>query len=245
MNLIATIACRNNSARLYAKPLQILQTKTVLDFLIFQLKERKEIKDIVLAISEAPGNEAFIDYAKQRDIPYILGDDTDVLKRLINACKKVGGDTVFRITSESPFPYLEGLPEAVETYDLKGSDYLCYAKLPDGCNFELISLSALEKSHANGEKKHRSELCTLYINENKDQFQIDVLNIDESLQRPSYRLTIDYPEDLILCRKIVNALGGDSAYIPYKNLIQFLDDNPKVRGIVENLENENYVRPYY
>lgn len=41
------------------------------------------------------------------------------------------------------------------------------AKVIDGCGYEIISLSALKLSHKNGKKKHRSELCSLYIRENK------------------------------------------------------------------------------
>lgn len=245
MKIVATIACRNNSRRLYAKPLQLLQERTVLDFLMMQLQAQKEIDDVVLAISEMPGNEAFIAYAKEKNIKYVTGDDRDVLGRLIKACELVNGNVVFRITSESPFPYLEGLPFAREKFQKEKSDYLSYSKLPDGCNFELINLEALKTSHKNGEYRHRSELCTLYINENKDKFKLTILEIDKNLERPNYRLTIDFPEDLILCRRVVNALGGDNRYLPYKEIIKFLDDHPVDRALVENITDSSYIKPYH
>ncbi len=242
--IIATLACRNNSKRLYAKPLQLLGRDTVLDYMIRNLKQQKRIDGIVLAISEMKGNEMFIDVAEKHEIGYVLGDDKDVLNRLIMACEKGGGDIVYRVTTESPFSYLEGIEHAVKSHLENNADYTAYGQLPDGVTFELINLKALKESHQLGEDRHRSELCTLYINENKDKYKMNILYTDKQWQRPDYRLTIDYPEDLILCRKII-AHFGDERIIPYTELISFLDSNPQIRSIVENLTDANYVRFYH
>lgn len=245
MKIIATLACRNNSRRLYGKPLQLLEEHTVVEYIINNLKRRPEIAGIVLAISESKGNEAFVDIAEKHNLKYVIGNDRDVLKRLITACELEGGDVVYRVTSESPFGFLEGLPQAIESHKENKADYTLHSKLPDGVMFELIELSALKKSHEEGEYKHRSELVTLYINENPDKFKINVIDLDESYHRPDYRLTIDFPEDLIFCRKIIRHFGGDDHYIPYKDLIQFLDENPELRGMVENITDDNYITPYH
>ena len=245
MKIIATLACRNNSRRLYGKPLQLLENVSVLEYMINNLKTREEISEVVLAISEAIGNEAFVELANRNNIKYVLGDDRDVLGRLISACELVGGDTVYRVTSESPFSYLEGLPEAISSHKSTDSDCTAYGNLPDGVMFELVKLSALKTSHSDGEYRHRSELCTLYINENPHLFKKNILQIDEKLQRPDYRLTIDFPEDLILCRNIIRFFNGDNKYIPYPDLISFLDENPELLSIVENITDNSYIKPYH
>lgn len=245
MRIIATLACRNNSRRLYGKPLQLLEEITVLEYIIQNLKERSEIDAIVLAISESRGNEAFIDIAEKHKLKYVLGDDRDVLMRLIRSCELENGDTVYRVTSESPFGYLEGLPEAIAIHTETNADYTMHGNLPDGVMFELIKLEALKKSHQDGEYRHRSELVTLYINENPDIFKINVIDVPKELQRPDYRLTIDFPEDLILCRGIIRHFGGDKHYIPYQELIKFLDDNSQLRQLVENITDESYIKPYH
>lgn len=245
MKLVATLACRNNSRRLFGKPLQLLENVTVVEYIINNLKARPEIHDIVLAISEMRGNEAFIDVAEKNNIKYVLGDDRDVLLRLIRACELARGDTIYRVTTESPFGYLEGLPEAIASHQKEKADYTAHGNLPDGVMFELINLEALKKSHQQGEYKHRSELVSLYINENPDKFKKNILQIDPALRRPDYRLTIDFPEDLILCRKIIRHFGGDDKYIPYKELIGFLDQHPELRKMVENITDENYIKPYH
>ena len=245
MKIVATLACRNNSRRLYGKPLQLLENVTVVEYMINNLKKRYEIHAIVLAISEAKGNEAFIELAEKNNIKYLLGDDRDVLGRLISACELGGGDTIYRVTSESPFSFLEGLPEAINSHMKENADYTAHGNLPDGVMFELVKLSALKTSHKDGEYRHRSEVCTLYINENAHLFKKNILQIEKEWQRPTYRLTIDFPEDLSLCRKIIRNFGGDDKYIPYKNLISFLDQNPQIRESVENITDSSYIKPYH
>ena len=245
MKIIATLACRNNSKRLYGKPLQLLENYSVLEYMVNRLKEQKQIADIVLAISEAKGNEAFVELAERNNLKYVVGDDRDVLGRLIKACDLVGGDTVYRVTTESPVGYLEGLDEAIASHIEKNADYTAHAKLPDGVLFELIKLDALKLSHKNGDYKHRSELVNLYIEDNPSLFIKNILYIDKKWQRPDYRLTIDFPEDLILARKIIKHFGGDNKYIPYKELITFLDENPQLRAMVENITDENYIKPVH
>jgi spore coat polysaccharide biosynthesis protein SpsF len=245
MKIVATLACRNNSRRLYGKPLQLLENISVLEYIINNLRTRNEIHDIVLAISEEKGNEAFVALAEKNSLKYTLGDDRNVLERIITACELAGGDTVYRVTTESPFGYLEGIPEAVESHEKNRADYTSHGRLPDGVMFELIRLEALKQSLAEGEYRHKSELVTLYINEHPEIFKLNILQIETQWQRPNYRLTIDFPEDLILCRKIIRQFNGDDHYIPYKDLISFLDNNPLLTRTVDNINDKNYIKPYH
>jgi spore coat polysaccharide biosynthesis protein SpsF (cytidylyltransferase family) len=245
MKIVAALACRNNSKRLYGKPLQLLEKHSVLEYIVNRIREHSEISDIVLAISEVKGNEAFVELAERNGLKYVLGDDRDVLGRLIKACEHAGGDTIYRVTTESPFGYLEGLKEAVQSHIEKKVDYTAHAKLPDGVLFELINLESLKTSHREGEYRHRSELVNLYIEDHPEKFKKNILQIEEKWRRPDYRLTIDFPEDLILCRKIIRHFGGDDKYIPYKELVTFLDKNPTLRALVENITDENYIKPVH
>ena len=214
-------------------------------YIVNNLRARPEIDEIVLAISEARGNDAFIEYAEKENLKYVSGDDRDVLMRLIWACESAGGDTLYRVTSESPYGYLDGLTEAIKSHKEQDADYTTHGNLPDGVMFELIKLEALKISHEKGECKHRSELVTLYINENPEIFKLNILQIAKKWQRPDYRLTIDFPEDLILCRQIMRHFGGDSKHIPYVDLIKYLDANPQMLKLVENITDSNYIKPYH
>jgi spore coat polysaccharide biosynthesis protein SpsF len=103
----------------------------------------------------------------------------------------------------------------------------------DGCGFEIISLEALRKSHSNGERKHRSELCTLYIRENLEMFNVVKMSPPQNLIRKDLRLTVDNPEDLVVCRTLYNVFQEDSPQFSIEKLIQYLDRNPKLKELVE------------
>ena len=227
----AVIACRVDSTRMYAKPMQLVGKYTILEHLLNQIKTSSMIDEVVLAISENPGNDIFVDFAKKHKIKFIKGDDEDVLKRLIDGAKYVNADIIFRITSENPYIFWNGIDHLIKNHISGKHDFSFYEKIPLGAYFEVINLKALETSHKKGKRKHRSELCTLYINENKNKFKINQLTPEKSLQRPELRLTVDSPQDLWVARIIHEQLGRGIKPISLKQIVKFLDANPEIRQI--------------
>jgi len=224
----AVIACRVDSTRMYAKPMQLVGKYTILEHLLNQIKTSSMIDEIVLAISENPGNEIFVDFAKKQKIKFIRGDDEDVLKRLIDGAKYVNADIIFRITSENPYIFWNGIDPLIKNHISGKHDFSFYEKIPLGAYFEVINLKALETSHRKGKRKHRSELCTLYIKENKNRFKINKLLPEKTFRRPELRLTVDSPQDLLLARILYENLGKNIEPIPLKNIIKFLDKHPEI-----------------
>lgn len=233
--IVAILATRNTGSRLYGKPLQNLDIKkgiTILDFLIDGLAAVSEIDAIALAISEGSGNLVFKDYATKKGIDFIVGDEIDVLGRLIQCAEHVSATDIFRVTSECPFLHYSAIPDAISEYLAEDLDGLFFDKIIDGCGFELIKVDALKKGHLQGEDRHRSELCTLYLRENKSEFKIKINLPDKSLIRRDLRLTVDYPEDLILCREVYENLKHLSPHIPVKEIVEFLEKNQRLIELV-------------
>ena len=229
--IAAIVACRVDSTRLYAKPLQLINNFTILELLIKQIKKSSLIDDIVLAISDRPGNEPFVKIAKKHNIQYVIGDDIDTLSRIIKGAKYVNADTIFRVTSENPYIYWEGIDVLIKNH-LKGrNDLSYYDDLPLGTFYEIINLNALEISHLKGSKRHRSELCTLYINEHQRKFKINKIKTEFLYRRPEIRLTVDTPQDLWVARIIHSKLGNGDKPISLKKIIKFLDNNKFIQKI--------------
>ena len=220
-----------DSSRLFAKPLQLIGKFRILELLINQIRKSKLITEIILAISNKPGNEIFIDFAQKNKLKFILGDDADVLKRLINAAQYSKSDIIFRVTPENPFIYWEGIDDLIKKHIFGKYDLSIIEGLPLGSNYEIINKNALEISHKNGNKKHRSELCTLYINENQKKFKILKTKPPKKILRPDIRLTVDTPEDLIISRLIYKELGNTKKIISLQQIIEFLDENPEILKI--------------
>ena len=245
--LVAVLACRNQSSRLYGKPLQNLDISTgltILDFMISSLKSYPDVSDIVLAVSHGSDNEVYRFVAKKHNIGCMYGSEEDVLKRLIDGCQLVQGTDILRLTSESPFTYEDPIPKAWQDHQALNNDLTALDNLPDGSGFEIISLPAYQYSWNNGKDKHRSEFSSLYIRENKSKFRIGYVNIPAYLQRTDIRLTVDYPEDLILCRYVYHQLYKYSDRPDFIDVINLIDRTPHLASLVQPFISEGLKTMY-
>jgi len=199
--------------------------------LLKQIKKSSLIDDIVLAISKNKGNKIFVEFAKKNNLKFVIGSDRDVLRRLIDSAKYVDSDIVVRITSENPFVYWQGIDELIREHLKGGFQLSTYSNLPLGSSLEVIDRKALELSHKRGSKRHRSELCTLYINENPKKFKILKMQPPKKIMRPEVRLTVDTPQDLWVARLIHQYLGKKDQPINLEKILEFLDKNKMIRKI--------------
>jgi spore coat polysaccharide biosynthesis protein SpsF len=234
--LVAALACRNKSSRLYAKPLQNLdidENLTILAYIVQWISQMEMIDAVVLGISEGNDNLVYREFAEKQNLSYILGDDDDVLGRLVKCGDQGQATDVFRVTTESPFTYYQAIDDAWEKHVRDDYDFTCLDHVPDGSGFEITKLETLKYAHNHGSSKHRSEFCSLYIRENMELFKTQQIEPPPEIKRMDIRLTIDNPEDLVLCRKIYTHFKHKSPYLPLAEVIEYLDQNPSLKAIVE------------
>ncbi len=67
-----------------------------------------------------------------------------------------------------------------------------------------------------------------------------LIDAEPDVARGDYRLTVDYPEDLVLCRSVYAELKGQAPAIPLADIVRYLDANPQLAGLVENLPAGGY-----
>jgi spore coat polysaccharide biosynthesis protein SpsF len=231
--LVAALACRNTGSRLYGKPLQkINDADTILDQIIHALKRIPEIDEIVLGVSEGVANLPFIDVAHAHDVSYICGDPEDVLWRLIQ-CGRAGAATdVFRVTTECPWCAYDLIPRLWKHHVATGNDITVCDRLPEGLHFEIYSLDALERAHKRGAAGDRSEFCSNYPRTHPDEFKSTVFVPPATHSRMDLRVTVDYPEDLVLAREIARGCASKMPLVPLKEIIGFLDSRADLRALV-------------
>jgi spore coat polysaccharide biosynthesis protein SpsF len=156
----------------------------------------------------------------------------------------IGATDVFRVTSESPFMHFELVDQLWRDHLKGGYDCTFLDQAVDGCGFEILTLESLERSHLNGEARHRSELCTLYIRENPEQFKVNLHLPPEHLIRKDLRLTVDNPEDLVVCRKVYANFKSITPCIPIHMIIKYLDENPELKLLVAPFTEVGYSSMY-
>jgi spore coat polysaccharide biosynthesis protein SpsF len=245
--LVAALACRNQGSRLYGKPLQNLDVVTnvrIIDNIIDCIRTLGFVDEIVLGVSEGVDNEVFKVVAQEKGLRYIVGDQQDVLSRLIQCGQVADATDIFRVTSESPFLYFDPALELWEQHKHEKVDATFMDDVIDGCGFEILSLKALQTSHYKGDKKHRSELCTLYIRENHEQFKIIKATPPQYLIRKDLRLTVDNPEDLSVCRAVYAKFKDFAPRVPVAKVVEFLDQNPKLKELIAPFTEAGYSTMY-
>jgi len=233
--LVAAVACRNQGARLYGKPLQNLDVEAgvrILDNIVACLQSIPCIEAVVLGISEGVENEVFRRVAAEKGLPFIIGDERDVLSRLVQCGEHAGATDVFRVTSESPFLYFEPVEALWREHQEQQIDATFMWNIIDGCGFEIYTLDTLRASHARGDARHRSELCSLYVREHPDQFKVRKVDAPDALTRKDIRLTVDYPEDLVVCRAAYLALKAQAPRVSVHDIVRFLDRHPKLLELI-------------
>lgn len=245
--LVGALAVRNRGSRLYGKPLQNLHIEsntTILTNILDCLLSVDCIDEIVLGVAEGVENLIFTDYAKSRGLHYIVGSEVDVLARLIACGQAVNATDIFRVTSESPFPSYDFVEQAWNQHLLTGADATFYDDVIDGCGFEIIKLDALKYSHKNGEDRHRSELCTLFLRENSDEFKLVKFSAPDHFIRKDLRLTVDNPEDLIVCKAVYKNFIEHAPRIPLDKIIEFLDMRPDLIALTQPFTELGYQSMY-
>lgn len=235
--IIAGVACRAGSTRLYAKPLQLVGDKPILTHLVDRLRTIPQLDEIILAISNGRENLAFVDYADAHGLRYVRGSELDVLGRLIKAGQLAYADVMLRVTPDCPFICTETACNMLERHLQHGSDLTHMIGLPTGAFGTVVNLLALRKAHQLGGPRYHTAWVTKYMRDYPLLFHIQQLTAEPPLNRPDIRITVDYPEDLIVVRKIYQALHHAPKLITVEEIILFLDKYPKVAAI------NNWIKP--
>jgi spore coat polysaccharide biosynthesis protein SpsF len=230
---IAGLACRLTGSRLYGKPLQSLAPGvTILAQIVECVRASAVPAEPVLAIADSPENAALRLAAEELGAPYVLGDEEDVLGRLILAAETHGATDVLRKTTESPFCEIEGMERAWERHLANGNDITVVDHVPLGTAVEIYTLDALRRSHDEGRDEDRSELVSNFGRYNQRLFQVEIVEPPPTCRRTDLRLTVDYPEDLVLCRAVYEELGASAPLIPLAEIVAFLDSRPDLTKLV-------------
>ena len=64
-----------------------------------------------------------------------------------------------------------------------------------------------------------------------NDFKVEKIKADAHLNRKDLRLTVDNPEDLVVCRKIYSEFVQKTPHIDLEDIISFLDKNADLKAL--------------
>ena len=235
------VGARMASARYPGKALVPLAGRPLLDVLLERMQGAQGVEGVALATSVNPENDPLAALAEARGLRVYRGPEDDVLRRFLECARALDAAHVVRVTGDNPLTDVETLEKLVALHLARQADYT-YVPGPAllmGILAEVISTAALERSWERGAAEHRSELMTLYIKEHPDEFVVATAELDPSLLRPHYRLTVDEPEDVALMKALFARLR--TAPLPTtREAIELLDRQPDLATINGHLMHKSH-----
>lgn len=233
LKVIACIQARMGSKRLKKKALLEISGRSLIENIFRRLKAAKEIDGIVLATANTKENDILAEHAEKIGLECYRGEENDLISRHHETVKKFKADAMLSITGDCPFVDPKIADRMIKTYrkNYGKLDFLINTfppTFPHGLDMDIIPRSTFERLDSEVKDPFYRECFAAYIMENYKKFRI--YNLKNKVNLSSIRLTLDYPEDLILTRKIFDALDGDKIFV-MEDILKFLKKNPEVLEI--------------
>ena len=234
LKVIACIQARMGSSRLKKKALLKISGKSLIENMFYRLKAAKEIDDIVLATANNKENDILARHAEKIGLKYHRGEEKDLISRHYETAEKFGADAILLVTGDSPFVDPKIADRMVKVYKKNHEKFDFFTNsfpptFPHGLDIDIIPAPTLKKLNDEVKDPFYRECFYAYAMENHKKFR--VYNLKNPVDLSSIRVTLDYPEDLVLTRKIFNALDNKNKIFVMKDILKFLKENPQVLKI--------------
>jgi spore coat polysaccharide biosynthesis protein SpsF (cytidylyltransferase family) len=234
--ILAIIQARMGSTRLPGKVMRTLGQfeKPSIGLLISRLAQSKSIDEIILATSNNSENDPLCEYISSLGYAVFRGDEDDVLQRFYQASIAHQGDTIVRITGDSPLIDAQICDQLIEFHRLNNADYSYLSeRFCEGVDCEVINIQSLVKANTEAIKPSEREHVTLYVYNHSDKFKCQKLENDSD--DSCYRFTVDNLEDAQVVEHIINHFGNEIEKVNTLQIKQYLLHHPKVNAINKDI----------
>jgi len=236
---IATIiACRMKSTRLPKKATLSIGNISSIELCIKNALEFENVDEVILATSTEEEDAILEKYTYSDKVIFYKGHPEDVIERYLGIAEKRGIDVVVRVTGDMQYISNDVAQILLSSHFETGADYTNARATAVGTNLEIMNVAALRKIKEYFPNADYSEYMSYYFWNNPDYFKLNFVDLPKGLVR-DYRLTLDYPEDLEMFRKIEEHFVDTDEKYSLPKLFEYLDNNPQVAKI-----NANYVLKY-
>jgi spore coat polysaccharide biosynthesis protein SpsF len=233
------------STRLAGKTMMLVVNKPVIELVVERLSMAKTVDEVVIATTTNPKDDVIVSFCEQNDVPYYRGSEEDVLRRVTETATKYDGDVIVQSGADCPFYDPDLVDQLVGIFKMGNYHYVCNdMKLtyPEGVDAHVLSMEVLREIDDKATKPRDREDVPRYIWEHPEEYRIFNLEAPEELHHPEIRLTLDYEEDLILTRRIYEAVYPKNPKFSTLDVINYLNEHPELKKI--NAKCKQHSAPY-
>jgi spore coat polysaccharide biosynthesis protein SpsF (cytidylyltransferase family) len=231
--IVAITQARTGSTRLPKKVLLKVQDMSFLEIHLKRASSAKLVDEVIVATTVKDDDSVIADLASSLGYRVSRGPEDDVLERYYNAALAANAEVIVRITSDCPLIDPEIIDTIVEEHLKYSKDFtsnIITRTYPDGMDVEVFSMDALTKAWNEAKEMADREHVTYYIWKNSDLlggklFTAHNIVAENMVDFSNLRLTLDYPEDLVLITKLIELKGIDKSWMEY---VDTLNENPSL-----------------
>lgn len=224
------VTVRTGSTRLPNKALLEVSPGTrAIDFLLRRLTHTTRADLTVLCTTTLPEDDILAEIGREHGISVFRGSVEDKLERWLGAARENGVD-LFVTADGDDLLCDPGLIDAgLEMLADEPIDFVECPDVPCGAFTYGIRVEALSRA-CDLKKTTDTEMMWVYFKETGIFRTTRLVIADAALRRPTYRLTLDYPEDLEFFRKVIAHFKG-RVDPSLGEIVSYLDTHPEVLAI--------------
>jgi spore coat polysaccharide biosynthesis protein SpsF len=230
MRVVATVESRMGSTRLPGKNTRKILGRPLLGWLVERLSDARSIDTVCVATTTEPIDDEIERVALAAGAAVHRGSVDDVLGRVLSAARSVNADVIVEITGDCPLSDARIIDAAVARYKRGGYHYVTNVldelTFPIGFDVQIFSVDLLDEvSRLTADPADRADV-TPFIYRNPARYRLLNLRAPAELHRPTYRLCVDYPEDLDVVASVVESLYPANPAFGASDIVRLLDARP-------------------
>ena len=222
------------STRLPGKVLRTILGRPVLDLFLERMRRSHRVKDIIVATSPDPANDAIVKLAEGLGHPVFRGSEDDVLDRFVQCARKHNVDWIVRVTSDCPAIdgalVDEAVGRALAERHLKIVMNNLPRTYPHGMDVEVVAREALEEAWREGKEPAHREHVTAFVRERPARFPQLNLSCPDG-DHSELRITLDTPADLELLTVLFKELYTANPGFSWRDVLAAYRRHPDWRSI--------------
>jgi spore coat polysaccharide biosynthesis protein SpsF len=239
---VALIQARMSSTRLPGKVLEPLCGLPSILYMVQRARRATLPHEVVVVTSTDASDDALASTVAEAGVPVWRGELEDVLARFAGAARAFDASEVVRLTGDCPLIDPAVIDDVIALRREQAVDYAGNtdpATFPDGLDVECFTREALERAVAEARRPSEREHVTLWMRDAASG--CSRANLRAIADFSALRLTVDYPDDLEVVRRLLARLPADGRFDFY-DILRALSAHPALADANRHARNEGLAK---